>query len=56
MNKCTIKKVDNGFIVTVTDQGKSSLKTLYQAPVVVFTTLAEVVQFLEVGFSEEELG
>jgi hypothetical protein len=54
MKKCSIKKVNNGYILTVTDQGKSVLKTEYETPVFVFSDFAELMDFVSKEFREDE--
>ena len=46
MKKCTIEKVDNGWIVRVVEQGVSEFKTLYDNPVKVFTTFDSLIIYL----------
>lgn len=47
MRKFTVKTADNGYILTVTDQGVSVLKTLYTSPLLVFSTLAQLLLYIE---------
>lgn len=46
MRKFTVKTADNGYILTVTDQGVSVLKTLYTSPLLVFPTLTQLLLYI----------
>lgn len=54
MIKCSIKKVDNGFVLVVTDQGLSEFKTRYDKPIFVFDSLDELLLFLKDEFKDDD--
>jgi len=54
MRKCTIERVDNGWIVTVTNEGVSNFKARYDKPKIVFTSMHDLQEFLATELSKEK--
>lgn len=54
MKEFKVKAVDNGYILTVTVQGVNVLKELYERPVMVFTSLADLQKYISLELSKPE--